>query len=285
MKRFDLLGVPGVGKTTTYNLLRQCRNNPNEFLLFEEAYRSVILSKSSPLVQFAFNFESLIPKKRYSIRFVNILNKWLDDKLRSKTSRVENDNLFQAIYDLGDNYPDFLSLTLNGIGKQSLTESNIHPSDYFGFLIVIATRLNRYDLLQRLLGEKTTVVFDSSFTHKVFSIVDFSQKINPDLITRYIRSMPQPNGVIILHALQDVIVGRIRHRAKEGKVSAWHSPIVDTPLLEEWVDKACEVIQYTRTSLEDNSVPVIELDAEKQPSTIAQRAVEFILDNKIFRNY
>ncbi len=206
MKRFDFVGVPGVGKTTTYNLLKQFRNNPNEFLLFEEAYQAVMLSKSSPLVQLAFNFESLIHKKQYSIRFRNILNKWLDDKLRSKTSRVENDNLFQAIYDLGDNYPDFLSLTLNGIGKQSLIEANIHPSDYFGFLIVIAARLNQYDLLQRLSGEKTAVVFDSSFTHKVFSIVDFSKKIDPDLITRYIKSMPQPNGVIILHALKDVIV-------------------------------------------------------------------------------
>jgi hypothetical protein len=252
--------------------------------LFEEAYRSVIISKSSPLPQLAFEFEKLIPKNRYSIRFVNILNKWIDDNLRSKTFQVENDNLFQAIYDLGDNYPDFLSLTLNGIGKQSLIESNIHPSDYFGIIIVIATRLNRHDLLQRLLGEKTTVVFDSSFTNKVFSIVDFSQKINPDLITRYIRGMPQPNGAIILDALQDVIVERIRHRAKEGEVIAWHRPIVDTPLLEEWVDKACEVIQYTRTSLEDKGVPVIELDAEKQPIILAQRAIEFILDDKTCRN-
>ena len=96
--------------------------------------------------------------------------------------------------------------------------------------------------------------------------------------------MPQPNGVIILHAIKDVIVGRIRHRAKEGKVNAWYSPIVDTPQLEEWVDKACEVIRFTRTSLEEIGVPVIELDAEKQPKIIAQRVVKFILDNQTFRN-
>jgi len=104
------------------------------------------------------------------------------------------------------------------------------------------------------------------------------------LITRYIRGMPQPKGAIIFDALPDVIVGRIRYRAKGGRVNAWHRPIVDTPLLEEWVDKAYEVIQNTRTSLEDKGIPVIELDAEKQPIILAQRAIEFILDDKACRN-
>ena len=112
----------------------------------------------------------------------------------------------------------------------------------------------------------------------------FSQKTNPDLITRYIRGMPQIKGAIIFDALTDAITVRIKHRAKVGRVNAWHRPIVDTPLLEEWVDTAYEVIQYTRTSLEGKGVPVIELDAEKQPIILAQRDIELILDDKTCRN-
>jgi len=279
MKRFDLLGVPGVGKTTTFNLLRQFCNNTKEFLLFDEAYRSVMLSKLSPFVRFAFYSERLIPKRQLTIRFIHILNKWLDNKLQFKAFQVEKENLFRAIQEMWNKYPDFMAITLNGIGKQSLVESIVLPSDYFGFLIKTANRINQYDILQRSLGDKTPVIFDNSITHKVFSIVDFSRKINPELITRYIRDMPQPKGTIIITASPKVLVSRIRNRAKEGIVNTWHRPIVDSALLEDWVSKACEVIQYTRISLQEGGVPVIDLDGEEPPTVLAQRAIEFIVNN------
>ena len=52
MKRLDFLGVPGIGKTTTYTLLKELRQSRDEYLLSEEAYTKAIVSNFPVCLQF-----------------------------------------------------------------------------------------------------------------------------------------------------------------------------------------------------------------------------------------
>jgi thymidylate kinase len=277
MKRIDLMGVPGVGKTTTYNLLGQCRENASDYLLFEEAYRSVIIANSSSIVRYAQRLKDRIKQDRLSIILKRILNKWLDYELRSNTYRIERDNLKQAIKEMKEKYPDFLEITLPTLGKPPPGNSLIRIDGISGPYNKTISRLNQFFILQRFLENDTRVIFDNSFSHKVFSIVNFNQTIDPGRINQYIQALPRPEGTVIFIAPPEIIINRIRERANYGVVNTWHRQIVDTDLLEDWVKKGCDIARMACQYLREQDIPVLELDAQKEPLVLSKMIGGFIL--------
>jgi hypothetical protein len=276
MKRIDLMGVPGVGKTTTYNLLGQCRESPNDYLLFEEAYRSVVIAKSSNIVRSAHKLRNRIPQDRFSFQMKRILNKWLDYELRSTTYRIEKNNLEQSIKEMQEKYPDFVEFILPTLGKPPPGNSLIRLDGNSNPYNKSINRLNQYSILQRFLDNDSKVIFDNSFSHKVFSIVNFNQPIDPGRINQYIKAMPRPVGTIILYAPPEIIVERIRKRADCGVVNAWHSQIVNTNLLEGWVKKGCEILMLASQYLREQGIPVLELNAKEEPLVLSKMIRGFI---------
>jgi thymidylate kinase len=277
MKRVDFLGVPGVGKTTTYNLLKNCRKCRNEFFLSEEAYQSIILSQSTPMIQSVNKIYSHVRSSRILRPLTDHVEKWLDFQFATKKVILEKENLEKTVQEMCAEYPDFLTLILNGVGKQSLKNSNISASVYFESILKISNQINLFKILEKSLNKEDIVIFDSSFSHKVISIVDFSKEMNRKDIDQYFRKIPIPSGVVIFNSPARIIVDRIRQRNNNGRIISWHRPIIDSDLLEEWVTKAGEIVDYSRSCLLELQIPVLDLDATKLPLDLANQVKNFIL--------
>jgi thymidylate kinase len=281
VRRLDFLGVPGVGKTTTYNLLREIRQSRNEFLFFEEAYHKVIITRLRNYHKVGGLFRRYYQKHPSSQRYFASVNSWLDVKLNQARLQIEKANYLDSIHEMGEKHPVFLQLTLEGIGRQKIIPSKMAPSDYFDSLIKITNRLNQFCILQKYFCDDTMIVFDSSFSHKVFSIVDFSREVDQAIISQYFEAMPQPSIVAVFNLPAAEVVNRIRNRAREGYANAWHRPIVNTKLLESWVEFACEVAYQARMKLLDLGIPVIDLDANQEPVVLAGQIRDEIIHLKL----
>jgi hypothetical protein len=281
VKRLDFLGVPGVGKTTTYNLLRGIRQSHNEFLLFEEAYHKVIFTRLPGYLKVGDLFRRYCQKYPSSRRLFSSTNSWLEIKLDQARSQIEKANYLDSIREMGEKHPAFLQLTLEGIGKQKIIPSKMVSSDYYDAFIKIINRLNQYDVLKKYFFEDSMIIFDSSFSHKIFSVMDFSKEVDPAIISQYFEVMPHPSAVAIFNLPQTEIANRIRNRAREGYANPWHSPIVNTTLLESWVEFACEVALQARLKLLDLGIPVIDLDGSEQPAVLAGQIRDYILHLKL----
>ena len=114
----------------------------------------------------------------------------------------------------------------------------------------------------------------------VFFCVNFSKKVDPEIIKRYIRGIPLPDGVIIFHASPEVIIARLRQRVQEGKLASFHRDIIDTPLLDEWVSKACEVVRTTQACLLDQNIKVYDVNTETEPQRVASNIRELVLSDR-----
>ena len=277
MNRIDFLGVPGVGKTTTYKLLRQIRQNPNEFLLFTEAYNLALKSQLPPLMRFANSFDHLLGSKKYLHPFCEPLGRMVNHEFAKVIHKFESEMLLEQITGMWRKYPDMLFLRLNSAGKHFIIEQKIEPSEYLIVLLKIALSMKQFNLINHSLPEKTTVVIEKSFTQMVFFNIDFSRKVDPEIVFRYIKGTPLPAGVINFNTTPEVIVKRLRQRAKEGRIAKFHSSILETDLLEEWVNKACEIVQHARCCLLEQGVNVFDLNTEEEPYIVANNAREFIL--------
>jgi len=277
MKRLDFLGVPGIGKTTTYHLLRDMRRSHNDFLLFEEAYNEVIFTRLPSYLKVGDLFRRCSQKYPLSQRLFSAVNSWLVVKLDQARYQIEKANYWDSIHEMGEKYPAFLQLTLEGLGRQNITSSKIHPSDYYASFLKITNRLNQFVILRKYIDENAIIIFDSSFSHKIFSIVDFSKEIDPEIITQYFEVIPRPSAVAVFNLTPMEIAGRIRKRADSGYANAWHKPIINTNMLEYWVEIACEVSRLARLKLHDMGIPVIDVDGIKEPAVLAGEIRDFIL--------
>ena len=205
------------------------------------------------------------------------VNPWIDDKLVKERSKLENANYWDSIQEMGKKYPAFVKMTLDGIGKQTLTSSNIPPEDYIASLFKITQRMNQYILCEKFFTGETKIIFDSSFSHKIFSIVDFSKDIDPEIINQYFEVMPRALAVAVFNLTPMEIARRIRKRADSGHANAWHNPIVNTNMLEHWVEIACEVSRLARLKLNNMGIPVIDVDGIKEPIVLAGEIRDFLL--------
>jgi thymidylate kinase len=276
MKRLDLLGVPGVGKTTLYNLLGKNRESFNNYFVFEEAYRSAIFSKLPGFYQFVDKLNSFFKTPWFANRVFNTLVRPLERMVETEKHIIEEENLGQAIAYIQKKYPDFLAMRLSGIGKPLLLGTPDYPEDYLRYQRKTYHHINQFHILEKSLEDETIVVFDNSFAHKVLSIVNYTEDIDEKVINQYIKLMPPPAGVAILFAPPQVIVARIRKRAQNGLVNNWHRRIVDTDLLDEWVEKACEITKIARQGFLSHNYPVLDLNAELSPNTNVKIAQNFI---------
>jgi len=277
MQRFDFLGVTGTGKSTIYYLLSQTRRTPNEFLLFDEAY-DLALKAQFPLPwRLANHIQQALGTNRPFQPFARPLDRLINRELTKAKSSFEREKLFEQITITWLTYRDMLFLRLNGTGKSSLSTQEALPSDYLHTLLKTALRMKQFYLLTQSLPKKTNVVYNRSFSQKVFSVVDFSKKVDPDIICRYIKGMPAPAGVIICNASPQVIVSRLRERAKEGRVASVQRAIINTDLLEEWVKISCEVIQFAKSCLLEQGSYILDLNTEKEPHILAAQVREFML--------
>lgn len=277
MNRIDFLGVPGVGKTTTYNLLGQTRQSSNEFLLFKEAYDLALTSQLPSHLRLVNKVQRTLGNNKLVQPFCKPLRNLVNHELSKAKRRFENEKPFEQIAEIWREYPDMLFLRLDGAGKQVLPEQNTSPSEYINILLKTSLRMKQFVLLDQSLPKKTTVVMEKSFTQMVFFNSDFSKKIDPDIIARYIKGIPRPAGVIIFNASQQEIVTRLRQRAKMGWVSSFHRAIIDTDLLDEWVNKACEIVGLARSVLLELGVNVFVLNSEEEPGILANNIREFVL--------
>jgi thymidylate kinase len=276
MKRLDLLGVPGVGKTTLYNLLGENREHSNDYFIFDEAYRSVILKELPFFYRYLDEFIGSLKSSRYSNRLFNAFVRPFERAIVTEKQKIEEENLEQAIEEMQRKYPGFLSMRLSGIGKPLLQGTPDYPSDYLKYKKKTYHQINQYDILEKSIGKETIVVFDNSFAHKVLSIVDYSKEIDENIINQYTRTMPPPAGLVIFQASPMVIVARIRSRAQNGLINNWHREIVDNKVLDEWVEKACEITSIARRYFLKQNYPLLDINTELPPLVNVRKIQTFI---------
>ncbi|HVM73244.1 MAG TPA: hypothetical protein VMT91_15875 [Anaerolineales bacterium] len=277
MNRFDFLGVPGVGKSSAYRLLGQTRHSPNEFLLFNEAYDLALRSQLPLHVRLADQVNFSLSRQAFFQPFCKPTGKLVDRELSKSKHSFENEGLFDQITEMWNTYPDMLFLRLNFAGRHFIPEPKTEPNDYLSILLKLALMIKKNNLLDQTLPENTTVVIEKFFTQMVFFCVDFSKEVDPEIVRRYIRGIPLPAGVLIFHAAPEVIASRLRQRAKEGRLASFHRDIIDTNLLEEWVCKACEIVQHARACLLDLHIKIYDICTEEAMQTIANNVRESIL--------
>jgi hypothetical protein len=278
MKRIDIMGLCGVGKTTIFRLLGQYRKDPCDFQLFEEAYQSLGLKKSSALAGFLFKqikrTESSVSTIKKVYQFP--LKKLLNFQIRLKTRTMEQKNLHSALQELMEKYPNFTQTILN-LPQNQFGLDSFHVSLNESISVKkTLKRINQYSILQKYLDDDIKIIFDYSFLMKIFTLTDFSQPINAEKIHQYIKSMPKPFGTINLIAPPEVIIARLRGRAKLGRVNEWHRNIIDSDLLEQWVENACEISRIAMSCMAEEGASLYNLNAEDEPAIVASRARDYI---------
>ena len=107
MIRIDILGVPGVGKTTTCNWLGQCRKNPREFLLFEEAYKQALSGQLSFTFKLAGKMERLMISSHLFTPLANRVNHHIDNEIAKIRYCFEKEKAFDQLMSLGLEFPIF----------------------------------------------------------------------------------------------------------------------------------------------------------------------------------
>lgn len=247
MKRIDIIGAPGAGKSTLVkNVLME--NTQREWLTSSEAINEVVAKHFSKpkrtisdfVTDFAFRLLKSVPKlplddKKYS-HFLSV---------NTQKYNLIIDSAFHFFYE-NENSPSHIKAKRMGWLVQTLEQ---------------ITLLEHYC--------DKCVLFDESLSSKLFSFVLNRDKLEREGIN-YLSSFNLPDGFIFIHLEYDEIISRLDRRpritfdharmSKEERIHKCKESIENVEFASNWLLKAGVngLILDGKVSIEENSKKISE---------------------------
>lgn len=243
MKRIDLLGAPGVGKTTLYKELLQRRNRHDHWLTLEEA--KILITKR----HLRGNFRSL--KEFAGLLILHTVNvRVLQKKL--------SENIYLSLADkaLEERLEDWMPFI--ELCSESLGDHNKPP--FYRFLLAkwFLSQLEEAALVESVVSEDI-VLFAESLSQRATGLMPWSYSLGEQQSRKYFNLMPAPHAVVFLRAESQQVKKRIINRSRQ-KIIVQHHGLSENELLER-VEIATTIVEIGAGVLRERGVHILELDA------------------------
>ncbi len=242
MRRLELMGPPGVGKTTLLGYLqaectrRRVTTVSHRWLplwTYQERQKSGHLRRRLE--------EALYARKG--------LQRWMRPKLEKEMVRHE----FRALRAAGSPWPEFLRLALaRGAAAEGGEALALERLQSFMASVALARVTDR-------LPGNTWVPFDEGLAQRAISL---GQGAAMQEVQAYLESMPAPDALVLLAAPSEVINARLRQR----------NPNVTR--FREMVDQAARITEEAANICTDRGIPIVRLELGEPPEGAARALVD-----------
>jgi len=262
MRRIEFFGIPGVGKTATYQELIKLKSTKKEWLFSSEAKKYSVLKKLQK--------EKKANLKQYLLYLFRkglILLPLIGTATGISDFLIKEDKkeLFHSFYKKNSQFVDICAGCFAEQNKESYRR-------FYGASLF-------YNLACELIFyekhiENSTVIFDEGLAQKIFGVVDISS-ITERKIRDYFRYMPAPSGIVYFRCDDVTIVDeRLKSRYKnKGKLLYSHKDLND---YTEWIGNAIKVTSITIDTLRNRGLSILEVPAELSASEKATEIKKFI---------
>ena len=254
MKQVDLLGIPGIGKSTVMKALEKNHSSKSGYL-FPRAAKRLAAHKAfsgSPSYQ-----ERLAASLLCSAPFYRPIGRLLIARKGFQK---------KALYSYAENHSPFLENCAKGLAGKSQD-----PAHMLLGATWLTKKIEEYYFLERYLDQKSRVIFDESLLQKVFGTWDVTA-LDPEGIKNFFYHVPQPSGAIIIEGPANLTAKRIKQRAK---VITAHRNL-ETKELIAWVEKAGTIIDLARKTLAERKVKILLLSAASTAEDNAREIDNFM---------
>jgi hypothetical protein len=256
VRRVDLIGPPGVGKSSFCEHL--IRNRQRGALWNTETE----LEKACAL--------RLVQRQRLVWQRLGLVATARIPRLSKAASRHINRRMEREAFEwFADEFEGFVSLA-----KDAFCSSD--KSEYrraIGYHRFVSTMM-RWAVLLRW-APSMTVLCDESIVQKMFGVLCWSQR-GMALTKEYCRTMPRPSAVVCLVDAPTAIVGRIHGRQEEGgKTIPGHKGLSTKELLSV-TQTMLDIVLAMEEALRGEGIPVLKLDASEEQTKNAGRVATFM---------
>ncbi|MBS4033662.1 MAG: deoxynucleoside kinase [Ignavibacterium sp.] len=258
MKRIDIIGAPGVGKSTLVNLLLEKRKNTSVWLTVDEA--KTLIAKEE-----IKNNYSII-KRLLGLLILNIINKKkLRECFRDMVNETVEKKAFQEKLEL---WEPFIEFCVNCVGD--------HNKDAYYRLLLANSFLHIIKdvaLIERS-KIKTKVVFDYSLSQNVTGLISWNYEVGSKLSKEYFELMPRPDALIYIEATPEIIVDRIIQRSSEIIITQ-HRELSSKEILQRTKITISNISSGVRV-LQDKGIPILTIDSTQSLDDAAYFCSEFL---------
>lgn len=254
MKRIDLLGVPGSGKSTVYKHLRKIRATQQSYLFAAEARhmaRTKIIGRENKIKGLFIN--TLLASKAFR-------------KVFGQSVYLTGDQTRAAIEQCSQEYKEFLEACAEG-GLQKRSDPAHMLLGYYW----LTGKIEEFYFLENILDQDTRVVFDESLSQKIFGLTDLLT-VDEQFIKDYFRTVPQPAAVIVLTGEPSLILSYLEQKARHNIA---HRNLSSDEQIR-WLEQGCRLVELAKTIYHQRGVKVLDLSAVAKPAQNARLVNDFL---------
>jgi hypothetical protein len=249
MKRIELTGAPGAGKTTLYNRICSTSINSRSYLTQKEAWKMAALQSSVPMSQFRLFLyhkilkSGLVQKKEYGLA-----KRILNEKNRKNEFIKRSDYMKYRI-------------SFRVLSKNLSEEDN--PVVVLFKLQYFIKQVEEYQIFNRLLNGAQKILVDEGLIHRISGL---SHEIFNDYSSDEIKNDEalNPAGVIFCEQSADVIYRHIMERRNRGEKRFSTDHLHDDDLMQ-FIDKRILSIRSKIKFCETNKIPFLKINPAGDP--------------------
>lgn len=239
MKNVDLIGIPGIGKSTILKALEEKRSAGAGYLFPPAANR---LAARRALSGGPSYRERLAAGLLCSAPFYRPVGRLL---IARKGFRKN------ALSAYAENHAPFLENCARGLAAKG-----DDPAHMLLGATWLTRKIEEYYFLEAYLDRDCRVIFDESLLQKVFGTWDVAAP-DYDGIKEYFYHLPLPAGVIMIEGPAELAAARIRQRSK---LITAHRNLAEEELMQ-WLEKAGAIVDLAGSVLKERRVNILVIAA------------------------
>lgn len=247
-KIIELLGPSGVGKSSLYlELQKQWSDDASWAVYHDFVYRR---RKIDP-VTFALKLKSFWTKVQNSDYFWN------------------EGNLKDSQREFADDHPGFMSVLMDLIQDHTREGYNGEDKRFMVTFFTLKSIGRLHAVMEKREDERVCLV-DEALISRIMHLN--SPSFTESDLETYLAAMPLPDGLVYLNAPVEVVLERIR---KRKKLSTIHEGLSETEI-QLYTENTQQLMEAVIHFLNQNKIPVLQLDARKSPHLLADDTVLFM---------
>jgi len=255
MKRIDLLGAPGVGKSTLYESLRRHKKMTG----WMAAGDVMILAAQRYLGEQGASAGSILARFILMAGSPRVLVPSVANKYVQRVKKM-------LLRDTSDQYAEWLNLVVKSVCASNAT--NKSPLLVFHRCGLMLDAFAETLIVNSMEGDEY-VLIDESLTNKSHSVITDADDL--EVLEAYVNLMPKPDAVIYLEGDLREVLRRLESRTR---TTVAHHNMTETEISNS--TRAALEISRKCADLLEKTVPVCRLDALKPIDHQTAAAVRFI---------